>query len=1037
MRTNWQANFQQRIYARFVMDRLRQQEAKKRIKKAARDQARGYAGESLEPRVMLASDAHLSFTGAQGVDSVVELMLSFDVGSQEFLLKQDSVTVDSIKESSLTSVPGTTGLSIQSSSSQDILRLDLTSLAEFENLTIHLVNSEENVSGGEASVATNDRIVIEHDGDFEFDGTVLTASAGSNTLKYTLNGFDGIDLLGSEDANEFVFSEPAESITMPHVTILGRGGVDTVRTASLGNQWLIGKEEASEDENSVVISNAGTLNEVIEFRDIENVAGSQGVDAFLFLDGASISGVVDGGGGEDGLDYGRYSTPVFFDAALSTATGTGSVQNITSVTGSGNAADQLLGPAANVTWIINGENSGQIELSESLSSIRFSQFKNLFGSDGGSDDFLFESGGIFDGAVYGGNGSGVDGLVVESDSDPGVFSLVHSAGSQEQTVSEGTFMLADGTSRGAITFTGIEPLVSVDGNTTMISGSSQADNFFIDYSFDATTSESLSLANVGNNFYDAANNVFMPSLPLPVSENLHVSLGSGYDSLDLTFFDTSVNSKSFRVVYDGGLGVDRLKGFNQETIWNVTNVDAGNLSSSSELGQPSVLFENIESLQGGEENDTFRIYGEADITSEIIGGGGNNTLDYSNASSRQRVVVDGYLSGITHFIGSELSDTLVVSNSDNFWEIDGENKGSIDRFSSVTVPFANATVSETVTREPSPEVLALRSEHGLFTGDRVKYDAGLDGQNDASGLIDGHEYFVIRDVADRLRLTQESPSEVEFTGVELSEGTRSFVWGDGLVQSFGADEKLNAFDNILEFSSAHSLEDGLEVTYKFTGELGAEDNSGLLSGSRYTVVVLGETQVRLLITPVSQVVLSDAWTWGSDSNAQLVVQKQFETITFESFENLLGSGSNDSFTLAGEGRVDGTIDGGGGNNILDLSTISSRVTVDLADVPAGLTTGAAGVLNINEVKGGSGFSDVLHGPDASDVIWDITGKNSGTVGTVVFSGFENLQGADNVNDGFLLNVDGEITGSVDGGGGSGIDGLAIQDPDDLNAPPTL
>jgi len=150
-----------------------------------------------------------------------------------------------------------------------------------------------------------------------------------------------------------------------------------------------------------------------------------------------------------------------------------------------------------------------------------------------------------------------------------------------------------------------------------------------------------------------------------------------------------------------------------------------------------------------------------------------------------------------------------------------------------------------------------------------------------------------------------------------------------------------------------------------------------------------------------------------------------------------GSGSNDSFTLAGEGQVDGTIDGGGGTNILDFSTISSPVAVDLADVSVGPTTGAAGVLNINEVKGGSGASDVLRGPDASDVIWDITGKNSGTVGTVIFSGFENLQGADDVNDGFLLNVDGEITGSVDGGGGSGIDGLAIQNPDAANAPPTL
>ena len=71
-----------------------------------------------------------------------------------------------------------------------------------------------------------------------------------------------------------------------------------------------------------------------------------------------------------------------------------------------------------------------------------------------------------------------------------------------------------------------------------------------------------------------------------------------------------------------------------------------------------------------------------------------------------------------------------------------------------------------------------------------------------------------------------------------------------------------------------------------------------------------------------------------------------------------------------------------------------------------------------------GLADTLHGPGA-DSIWKVTGSGAGVVGDLGFSGFENLAGAANNEDTFVVAPGGSISGVVDGGPG-GFDSLVVQ-----------
>ncbi len=133
---------------------------------------------------------------------------------------------------------------------------------------------------------------------------------------------------------------------------------------------------------------------------VENLVGGLGNDVFLFSDGATVAGgagTIDGGGGNNTLNYAAYTTPVTVNLGTGKATGTSGIANIQTLVG-GSAADTLVGTAAPNIWKIAAKDTGMLNGTFSFSSI-----ENLTGGSG-ADTFAFADGAGVSGIVDGGDG---------------------------------------------------------------------------------------------------------------------------------------------------------------------------------------------------------------------------------------------------------------------------------------------------------------------------------------------------------------------------------------------------------------------------------------------------------------------------------------------------------------------------------------------------------------------------------------------------------------------------------------------------------
>ncbi|MHC4499393.1 MAG: LEPR-XLL domain-containing protein, partial [Planctomycetota bacterium] len=151
-----------------------------------------------------------------------------------------------------------------------------------------------------------------------FTDTVLEAPTGS----LVVNSGPGSDRITVDQTLEFGFE----------LSINGQAGDDTLVGPDSACTWNI----TGTDSGSV----AGVM-----FTDIENLTGGIGADTFIFADGSMVSGVIDGGGGVNTLDYSACTgdVAVYLDAGA--ATGTGGIRNIQDVTG-GSGNDSLIGDGA-------------------------------------------------------------------------------------------------------------------------------------------------------------------------------------------------------------------------------------------------------------------------------------------------------------------------------------------------------------------------------------------------------------------------------------------------------------------------------------------------------------------------------------------------------------------------------------------------------------------------------------------------------------------------------------------------------------------
>jgi len=121
------------------------------------------------------------------------------------------------------------------------------------------------------------------------------------------------------------------------------------------------------------------------------------------------------------------------------------------------------------------------------------------------------------------------------------------------------------------------------------------------------------------------------------------------------------------------IGGSSLVGLNQDTTWEITGTNQGNLNSIFPHG---LTFSNIEHLIGGTANDTFVYRNSATLTGTINDNGGTSLFDYSNTTTPLSVKMTGAdqftindtltVNQVSNFVGSNTDDTLVFNNGASF-----------------------------------------------------------------------------------------------------------------------------------------------------------------------------------------------------------------------------------------------------------------------------------------------------------------------------------------------------------------------------------
>jgi hypothetical protein len=157
------------------------------------------------------------------------------------------------------------------------------------------------------------------------------------------------------------------------------------------------------------------------------------------------------------------------------------------------------------------------------------------------------------------------------------------------------------------------------------------------------------------------------------------------------------------------------------------------------------------------------------------------------------------------------------------------------------------------------------------------------------------------------------------------------------------------------------------------------------------------------------------------------------TVTFSSFQNLVGGTGNDTFQFTSTGSLTGTADGGGGTNTLVGPDQATNWLINAANAGK---MGSVPFVNFQNVTGGSGndvfqltqagsLAGTVNGGGGSNKLigrdqpstWIINAVNGGMLGTMPFTNVQNLVGGAG-NDMFQFTPIGRVAGTVDGGGGT-------------------
>lgn len=424
------------------------------------------------------------------------------------------------------------------------------------------------------------------------------------------------------------------------------GSVDLTVPSAAGTQtiWEIGAKDAVR------------VNSVATFVDATNLTGGAGADHFDFTGNGSLSGNIDGGPG--------FSNFITYPTTQTTPATTNDVDKTTSRLGGhythvGNfvahstAGGTFIGPDGQ--WTINAPNQGLIS-----GLVGFTGYTTLQ-TGAGDDSFKFTGTGKI-GAIDAGLGNDTMdvsaltlGVVVNlqlgsalsvAASIAGLENFVGRIGGSDNLIgpdvaSAWALTGSRAGTVGGVSFTGFD----------FIAGGAGDDVF----AFEPGGTIGRIAGGGGTNTLDYS------ALAGPISVDLH--LGTAYG--------TSFGIADITNVIGSQSTADTIVGPDAAWVINGTNVGSVN----------GITFSSIENLQGSADLDTFTFMPGGSVAGDVDGGGGPDTLDYSNLttpvtlnfSTSSATGIGGKFKHITAFVGGQGTNNVVGPATATTWTVTGVN----------------------------------------------------------------------------------------------------------------------------------------------------------------------------------------------------------------------------------------------------------------------------------------------------------------------------------------------------------------------------
>lgn len=824
----------------------------------------------------------------------------------------------------------------------------------------------------------------------------LTGGAGVDTFTFTnsgslagaINGGGGTTdrIIGDDDGSEFLISAAnGGSITDKVVAFTGieglTGGIgdDTftfTNAGTLGSSLVGGGGDdtlvGDDDGNTFTVFGVGLGSmgaKTGDWSEIENLTGGIGDDVFTFVNTGSIAGNVDGGDANDSLTGDSDGNAFTVDGAnAGTLPGKigGTFTNVENLNGGAGADTFLVAATGTLSGNVSGSGGSDTFTFDNTESVAgnanggagddtfninvASAVTGDVNGDAGLDTFQFSNLGTIVGNVNG----GTDTDTIIGDDDGNSFQITSNSGGVldgKMTAFSNVEKLTGGADDDTFTFTNTGALTATDalldgaGGNDSITGDDSNAFIISDVNKGTITGKLTAFANVEN-----------------------LTGGTLADTFTFTNTDDLVGSLTGNVV--GAGGSDTITGNNNGNTFNIFGDNAGTLTDL--IGG---AFASVENLNGGTGDDTFIFSVVGVVDGNVAGGAGDDVFTFDSplavggnvgGDAGNDTFTFGNLGSIEGgVVGGADVDTLIGDDDGNAFQITvsggGILEGKMSAFTTIeklsggagddTFTFINAGSlaavdslvdglggNDTIVGDDSNSFVIDTVNGGSISG---KLTAFANIENLTGGI--GGDTFAFNSGGSLAGAVKGGTGNDTVFGDD--DGNTFTVTGENAGRLEG---KMSGFTEIETLSGGASVD-----SFVFTNE---GSISGALNGQGGSDYIFGDNDGNNF----SLLVANGGFLEDKIGGA------------FTNIENLMGGPGNDNFAFAGDGSVDGDIDGGGDSldfdsqaqfnnlgDVVDYSNLAQAVTVTFGR-PDGSASRIGGTFRAVESILGSPGNDFIN-----------------------------------------------------------------------------